>query len=99
MKHTDLTNILTEVSKAYRIPVEILKSPGVRTPAVARARHIAIYLACKQTWLSKDNIAKFFNQRDHSATFYAFNKISMLLGKDAGLKTELDDLAKKLTPK
>ncbi len=96
---TNLSAIILAVSKTYGIPASVLMSPNKRTPAISRARHIATYLACKLTWMSKDEIAKCFNQRDHSSVFYAFNKISVLLTKDQELSSEIELLSKKLTPK
>lgn len=96
---TGPSTIISAVSKAYGIPTEVLLSPNMRTPAISRARHIATYLACKLTWMSKDEIAKQFNQKDHSSVFYAFNKISVAMTTDPELNQEVEALSKKLAPK
>ena len=95
----NLSEIVTVVSDHYGIPAEVIMSPRMRSPAVSNARHIAIYLACKMTWMTKKDIAGCFNQKDHSSIFYGFNKVSKLMADDAKLKKQVDGLAKKLEPK
>lgn len=92
----NLSDIIIMVAEEYGIPANILTSPDVRTASVARARHVAIYLACKLTWMSKDSIAVCFNLRDHSSLFYGFNKISVALANDVELKRQVGSLTKRL---
>lgn len=96
---TDLNDIVKVVAAEYGIPADVLLTPQVRTPAVAHARHIAIYLACKLTWKSKGGIATYFNQKDHSSVFYGLNKISTLMTHDSDINEQIHLLTKKLKPK
>lgn len=98
MKYSNLQDIVAAVSDEFGIPADVLLTPQMRSPAVAHARHVAIYLACKLTWMSKDAIATSFNQKDHSSVFYGLNKISVLMTKDSDINEQIHVLTKKLNP-
>ncbi len=100
MKYTaNLSEIIAAVSNTYGIPADIIMSPSKRTQPVTHARHVAIYLACKLTWMSKRDIAACFNQSDHSSLYYGFNKISLAVVDDPEIKKQVEALSKQLEAK
>ena len=98
MKYSDLNEIISAVSTEFGIPADIIISKN-RTQPIAHARHVAIYLACKMTWMPKDDVAKAFNQRDHSSLFYGFNKVSEQMEQDTAFKKRVGGLVKLLESK
>ncbi len=90
-----LEDIIVATAEHYDVPAEIITDPDIRTQAVVRARHVAQYLACKLTFLSKRKIADGFNLKDHTAVVYAFNRIStLILDDEKGLKGALETITK-----
>ncbi len=94
--NSSLPEIIAAVSDCYGIPADVLKTPSKRTQPVTHARHMAIYLACKLTWMSKRDIATYFNQHDHSSLYYGFNKISLAIVDDPEIKGQVEALSKQL---
>ena len=92
MTHPSLSDIVEAVSGEYQVPASVIMAKDMRTLAVTHARHVAQYLACTLTFMSKDNIAKAFNQRDHSAVFYALNKISKQVSDDEAVRGRINHL-------
>lgn len=79
------------------IPSDVLLARNMRTLPVTHARHVAQYLACTLTFLSKGQIATEFSQRDHSAVFYSLNKISKLMLTDEAARARILRLKSTLT--
>jgi len=67
-----------------------------RTANVVKPRQIAMYLAKILTPRSLPEIGRRFGGRDHTTVLHAVRKIDGLVGKDAGLKRELDLLKRLL---
>jgi chromosomal replication initiator protein len=65
------------VSLVFEVPPDELLSAR-RTPRVARARQVAMYLARELTSLSLAQIAREFN-RDHSTVLHAIRSVSQRL--------------------
>ena len=67
-----------------------------RTRAVARPRHVAMYLAKSLTTRSYPDIGRRFGGRDHTTVLHAVKRIETLKGEDAALAADIDALTRKL---
>lgn len=97
MTNPSLSDIVEAVSGEYKVPASVIMAKDMRTLAVTHARHVAQYLACTITFMSKAQIAKAFNQRDHSVVFYAVNKISKLMTDSEPARDRINHLKQVLT--
>ncbi len=67
-----------------------------RTRAVARPRHVAMYLAKSLTTRSYPDIGRRFGGRDHTTVLHAVKRIEALKAEDPTLAGDLELLARKL---
>ena len=67
-----------------------------RTRAVARPRHVAMYLAKQLTTRSYPDIGRRFGGRDHTTVLHAVKRIDELKATEAGLATDLEAITRKL---
>ena len=67
-----------------------------RTRAVARPRHVAMYLAKSLTTRSYPDIGRRFGGRDHTTVLHAVRRIETLKGEDAALAADIEALTRKL---
>jgi chromosomal replication initiator protein len=67
-----------------------------RTRAVARPRHMAMYLAKQLTTRSYPDIGRRFGGRDHTTVLHAVKRIEALKATEAGLATDLETITRKL---
>ncbi len=67
-----------------------------RTRAVARPRHVAMYLAKQLTTRSYPDIGRRFGGRDHTTVLHAVKRIEALKAEDPTLAGDLELLARKL---
>jgi chromosomal replication initiator protein len=67
-----------------------------RTRAVARPRHVAMYLAKQLTTRSYPDIGRRFGGRDHTTVLHAVKRIEELKTTDAGLAADLEAITRKL---
>ena len=67
-----------------------------RTRAVARPRHVAMYLAKQLTTRSYPDIGRRFGGRDHTTVLHAVKRIEALKAEDPALAADVDLLARKL---
>ncbi len=67
-----------------------------RTRAIARPRHVAMYLAKTLTTRSYPDIGRRFGGRDHTTVLHAVRRIEALKAEDPALAADLDALARKL---
>jgi chromosomal replication initiator protein len=67
-----------------------------RTRAVARPRHVAMYLAKSLTTRSYPDIGRRFGGRDHTTVLHAVKRIEALKAEDDALAADLEVLARKL---
>ncbi len=67
-----------------------------RTRAVARPRHVAMYLAKALTTRSYPDIGRRFGGRDHTTVLHAVKRIEALRAEDPALSADLETLTRKL---
>jgi chromosomal replication initiator protein len=67
-----------------------------RTRAVARPRHMAMYLAKQLTTRSYPDIGRRFGGRDHTTVLHAVKRIEALKATEAGLASDLEAITRKL---
>jgi chromosomal replication initiator protein len=67
-----------------------------RTRAVARPRHVAMYLAKQLTTRSYPDIGRRFGGRDHTTVLHAVKRIEELKAAEPGLATDLEAITRKL---
>jgi chromosomal replication initiator protein len=67
-----------------------------RTRAVARPRHVAMYLAKQLTTRSYPDIGRRFGGRDHTTVLHAVKRIEELKASEPGLVTDLESITRKL---
>ena len=67
-----------------------------RTRAVARPRHVAMYLAKSLTTRSYPDIGRRFGGRDHTTVLHAVKRIEALKAEDPALAADIELLARKL---
>ena len=90
----DLGTICSAAAEAFGLQAAQLTGRG-RSRTVARARHIAIYLASRHTDASLAEIGRFFGGITHSSVKYGLDKVTGELESDP----ELADLVRRLTRK
>jgi len=69
-----------------------------RAYALARARHIAVYLAVAMTGQTINEIGRRFDGRDHSTVIKTIKKISGLIETDAALAADINALRDLISP-
>ncbi len=94
-----VSTIIDETSKQLGIPVDLIKDPSQRTPAISHARHIAMYLASTMTYKSKRLIAEEFNCADHTTVLRAINKVAIQQHDDKSMKNDIESVKKVLMAK
>ncbi len=67
-----------------------------RTRAVARPRHVAMYLAKQLTTRSYPDIGRRFGGRDHTTVLHAVRRIEALKVQEPGLLADIETLTRKL---
>jgi len=67
-----------------------------RTRAVARPRHVAMYLAKQLTTRSYPDIGRRFGGRDHTTVLHAVKRIEELKTTEPGLATDIETITRKL---
>ena len=83
------------VAEHYALTQQDLLSER-RTQAIARPRHVAMYLAKQLTTRSYPDIGRRFGGRDHTTVLHAVKRIDALKAEDPGLAADLDHLTRKL---
>jgi len=91
-----INNIQKTVAEYYKIRLSDLHSKS-RARQVARPRQIAMMLAKELTEHSLPEIGETFGGRDHTTVLHACRKVKELVGKDARVKEDLDNLMRLLT--
>lgn len=81
--------IAKATSQYYKIPLADLKSKS-RIKEVAKARHVAMYLARKILNHTFDEIGKYFGGRDHSSVVHAEKTVVEKLKTDSALSKDLN---------
>ena len=76
--------IIDDVEAAIGVPAGTLRDSTCRTREVSLARHVAYYVARRETKLSFAKIALAAGARDHKAVLYGFNRVSIAVSRGAG---------------
>lgn len=90
-----LEEIITEVSQAYAVSIEALKSRS-RTRSITFPRQVAMYLSRTLTKHSLEEIGRFFGGRDHSTVKHGFDKIRRLTKDGIELSRIVKTLRKRI---
>jgi len=93
--HITIDKILSVVSNQYGISIEDIKGRG-RQKDKARARHISIYLVKAMTDIPLSNIAKFFDDRDHTTIMSSIDVIEKEIRENPSTELEINELKKEL---
>lgn len=88
-------DIIAEVSKVFKIPVEQMRGPK-RDGPIALARHVAMFLMREKTSLSLAAIGREMGGRDHSTAAHAFERIAAELVGNQRLLRQVEEVREKL---
>jgi chromosomal replication initiator protein len=89
--------IVNEVSKHFKIPVEEIKGSRRQAPIV-HARHVAVYLTREITKDSWKHIGTQFGDRDHTSMMHGYQKINEMLHQDKELRATVRMLMRSICP-
>jgi chromosomal replication initiator protein len=84
-------DVLHAVATYFHFSVAQVNGPD-RHMSLARARHIAIYLARTLLGASYPELGMLFGGRDHTTIIAAYNKIAALLKEDGDVRTDVEAL-------
>ncbi|HET58684.1 MAG TPA: chromosomal replication initiator protein DnaA [Deltaproteobacteria bacterium] len=100
VKKQDITvdDIVKVVASKFNIKIADLKSQK-KNKDIVLSRQVAMYLARKLTELSFPDIGSKIGNRDHSTVIYANNKIRARIGKDATLRSLVEEIEETLQRK
>ena len=90
LKNASIKEIKKIVSDYYGIEMSYFESKD-RTKFIAKARHVAIYLACEYSKKSVTEIGLEFN-RDHASVIHARDKVKDELKSGSHLFTEINEI-------
>lgn len=83
------------VARFYSITVDELKSSR-RSKNISNPRQLAMYLSRSLLGLSYPQIGKLFGDRDHTTVLHACRKIEQGLKNDEQLKSDLEEIQKRI---
>ncbi len=86
--------IIDQVSRHYGIPVEDMKSKK-RNAAIAKARHVSIYIIRKLTDMSLPAIGRLFS-RDHTTVMSSLEKIETEIKNSAAMDIDIKEIIKNI---
>jgi chromosomal replication initiator protein len=92
-----LSDILDAAAGEFGVSREALLARD-RRPDVATARQVAMYLARELTDHSLPEIGREMGDRNHTTVLHAVNRVSLQLGRDAGVRNAVDKLREHLRP-
>ncbi len=95
VRPTTLPAIVRTVARHFGVRVADLRSQK-RHHCIARARHIAIYLARQLTDETTVSISRYFGQKSHASTAYAAARIEGCAASDRSLRQTLARLRQSL---
>ena len=90
LKNATIKEIKKLVSDYYGIEMSLFESRD-RTKFIAKARHVAIYLACEYSKKSVTEIGLEFN-RDHASIIHARDKVKDELRSGSHISLEINDI-------
>ncbi|MGN0635394.1 MAG: chromosomal replication initiator protein DnaA [Acutalibacteraceae bacterium] len=85
--------IIEETARTYNANPADIRSKK-RDAQTARMRMIAMYIVSEQTGMSTKAIGDAFGGRDHSTVVHALQEIKRIMGKDASVRTTIQDITK-----
>jgi chromosomal replication initiator protein len=86
------------VAEYFKLDVESLKAK-VKKREIVVPRQVAIYLCKRYTQLTLAVIGQNFGGRDHSTIIHALQSVEDMMETDAGFKSQVDELNKKIKMK
>jgi chromosomal replication initiator protein len=92
---SSITEILDATSQEFGVARHQMLARD-RRPAVAAARHVAMYLARELTDHSLPEIGRGIGNRNHTTVIHAVNRISLALGQDPAIRQAVDNLRLRL---
>lgn len=90
-------DIVTVVSKHYRIPKEDILGTSRKAP-IAHARHVSVFLVREITGDSWKHIGTLFGGRDHSSMMHAHNKVRGMANHDREFANTIHALRREAWP-
>lgn len=87
--------VIMEVASVYDVPTEEIKGKKKKAQ-FTKARQIAMYILSVVTDMSLKEIGNQFNGRDHSTAFYSIEKVKEEIETNTTLRTEIDEIIKKI---
>ncbi|MBD2578397.1 chromosomal replication initiator protein DnaA [Oscillatoria sp. FACHB-1406] len=87
--------ILEEVSAAFKISIEALKSSS-RRREISFARQVGMYLMRQHTDMSLPGIGEAFGGKDHTTVMYSCDKIEQAIEQDASLNQTILQLSDRI---
>ena len=94
---TDIGDIVDATARAFEISSQALLARD-RHPEVAKARHVAMYLARVLTTHSLPEIGRMLGGRNHTTVLHAVNRIDSELQTDPDVHSVVDKLRMELAP-
>ncbi|MEM1138610.1 MAG: chromosomal replication initiator protein DnaA [Pseudomonadota bacterium] len=95
-RRVTIDQIQKAVCRHFDVSLEDILSER-RFRKIVRPRQIAMFLAKELTTRSLPDIGRRFGGRDHTTVIYSVRKIAELLGKDEGLRDDVDRIRADLT--
>ncbi len=93
----DLAEILDASAREFGVERTALLARD-RRPSVARARHVAMYLARELTDHSLPEIGRGVGGRNHATVIHAINRVTAAIQTDPVMRTAVDNLRTQLRP-
>ena len=93
----DLAEILDASAREFGVERTALLARD-RRPSVARARHVAMYLARELTDHSLPEIGRGVGGRNHATVIHAINRVTAAIQTDPDMRTAVDNLRTQLRP-
>jgi chromosomal replication initiator protein len=90
-----ITLTISIVGKFYSIPEQDILTGG-RNQDIVHARHVAMYILREHYKISLSEIARKFNEMDHTTVRHAFLKIQRRIDREPGLVNDVEFLTKLL---
>ena len=90
-------DIVTVVSRHYRIPKDDILGPSRKAP-IAHARHVSVFLVREITGDSWKHIGTLFGGRDHSSMMHAHNKVRGMANHDREFANTIHALRREAWP-
>jgi chromosomal replication initiator protein len=94
---TDIEEILEATAREFEVSPQALLARDKR-PEVAKARHVAMYMARELTRHSLPEIGRKVGGRNHTTVLHAVNRINAAIRTDPAVHTAVDNLRRQFGP-